>query len=104
VFPTTNPNVSLVYYGTKVGQHFSNEEPKTPIISDIKRYQAANNMTETTLEFIAFSNHSPYNMMVGSEATRDGFYKHLYGLQTSITLSSLARLRERMTALLAVKM
>jgi hypothetical protein len=32
-------------------------------------------------EFVTFSNHSPYNMMVGGEATRNGFYKQLYALQ-----------------------
>jgi hypothetical protein len=82
VNPTANPTLSLVYYGTKVGQHLSDEEVKAAIIADLKRYQTVNNITETEPEFIAFSNHSPYNMMAGSEATRAGFYKHLYGLQS----------------------
>ncbi|CAN9264731.1 unnamed protein product [Alternaria alternata] len=82
VNPTANPTLSLVYYGTKVGQHLSDEEAKAAIIADLKRFQAANNMTETEPEFVAFSNHSPYNMLVGEEATRAGFYKHLYGLQS----------------------
>jgi hypothetical protein len=82
VNPTANPNLSLVFYGTKVGQHLSDEDAKAAIMRDLTRYQAANNMTGAKPEFVAFSNHSPYNMMVGSEGTRNGFYKHLYGLQS----------------------
>jgi hypothetical protein len=82
VNPTANPALSLVYYGTKVGQHLTDDQAKAAIIADLKRYQAANNMPATNPEFVAFSNHSPYNMMVGEEATRNGFYKHLYGLQS----------------------
>jgi hypothetical protein len=82
VNPTANPTLSLVYYGTKVGQHLSDDEAKAAIVADLKRFQAANNMTGPEPEFVAFSNHSPYNMMVGSEATKAGFYKDLYGLQS----------------------
>lgn len=76
-----NPSLSLVYYGTKVGQLLSDDEAKTAIIADLKRYQAANNLAATEPEFVAFSNHSPYNMLVGSEATKAGFYEQLYALQ-----------------------
>lgn len=76
-----NPSLSLVYYGTKVGQLLSDDEAKAAIIADLKRYQVANGLPSTEPEFVAFSNHSPYNMMVGSEATKAGFYKQLYALQ-----------------------
>ncbi|KAF2036001.1 hypothetical protein EK21DRAFT_106835 [Setomelanomma holmii] len=76
-----NPSLSLLYYGTKVGQVISDEQAKANIIADLKRYQAANCMADTNPEFVAFSNHSPYNMLVGSEATTKGFYKQLYALQ-----------------------
>lgn len=76
-----NPSLSLVYYGTKVGQLLSDKEAKAAIIADLKRYQVANGLPSTEPEFVAFSNHSPYNMMVGSEATKAGFYKQLYALQ-----------------------
>jgi hypothetical protein len=82
VNPTTNPTISQVFYGTKVGQHLSDEEAKAAILADLTRYQAANNITGPKPEFVAFSNHSPFNLMVGSQATRDGFYKNLYGLQS----------------------
>ncbi|PVH96059.1 hypothetical protein DM02DRAFT_617455 [Periconia macrospinosa] len=82
VNPTgVNPSLSLVFYGTKVGQLLSDDEAKAAIIADLKRYQAANGLPRTEPEFVAFSNHSPYNMMVGSEATKAGFYKQLYALQ-----------------------
>lgn len=82
VNPTANPTLSLVYYGTKVGEILSDNEAKAAIIADLKRFQAANGMADTQPEFVAFSNHSPYNMMVGGEATKAGFYKHLYALQS----------------------
>ena len=81
VNPTINPSLSQVFYGTKIGQILSDEEAKAAIIADLKRYQAVNNMTGTEPEFVAFSNHSPYNMMVGANATKAGFYKQLYALQ-----------------------
>jgi hypothetical protein len=81
VNPTVNPSLTQVFYGTKIGQVFTDEEAKAAIIADLKRYQAANNLTGTEPEFVAFSNHSPYNMMVGVNATRAGFYKKLYALQ-----------------------
>jgi hypothetical protein len=81
VNPTVNPSLTQVFYGTKIGQILTDEEAKAVIIADLKRYQAANNLTSTEPEFVAFSNHSPYNMMVGVNATRAGFYKKLYALQ-----------------------
>lgn len=76
-----NPSLSLVFYGSKVGHILTSDEAKAAIIADLKRYQAANGLNPTEPEFVAFSNHSPYNMMVGSEATKAGFYKKLYALQ-----------------------
>ncbi|KAH7086734.1 hypothetical protein FB567DRAFT_50111 [Paraphoma chrysanthemicola] len=76
-----NPSLSLVYYGTKVGDILSDDQAKAAIITDLKRFQAANGLPATEPEFVAFSNHSPYNMLVGSEATKNGFYKQLYALQ-----------------------
>jgi hypothetical protein len=82
VNPTVNPSISLIFYGTKVGQHLTDNEAKSAILADLSRYQTANNITGPKPEFVAFSNHSPYNMMVGADATRAGFYKQLYGLQS----------------------
>lgn len=82
VNPTgVNPSLSLLYYGTKLGQILSDEEAKAAIIADLKRWQTANGKQPTEPEFVAFSNHSPYNLIVSSEATRAGFYEKLYGLQ-----------------------
>ncbi|KAI4629982.1 uncharacterized protein J4E87_003169 [Alternaria ethzedia] len=82
VFPTVNPTLNQVFYGTKVGQHLSDEEAQAAILADLKRFHAMNNMTGPEPEIVAFSNHSPYNMMVGGEATKNGFYKDLYALQS----------------------
>ncbi|KAF9693075.1 hypothetical protein EKO04_008896 [Ascochyta lentis] len=82
VNPTgVNPTLSLVYYGTKVGEILSSDEAKAAIVADLKRYQTANGLNATEPEFVAFSNHSPYNLLVGSNATKAGFYKDLYALQ-----------------------
>jgi hypothetical protein len=76
-----NPSLSLVYYGTKLGQIASDGEAKAAIVADLKRYQKANGIKPTEPEFMAFSNHSPYNLQVSGEATKNGFYQELYALQ-----------------------
>ncbi|KAI8941053.1 hypothetical protein NX059_002296 [Plenodomus lindquistii] len=81
VNPTANPTLTQVYYGTKIGQILSDDEAKAAIIADLKRYQTVNGLNATEPEFVAFSNHSPYNLCVGSEATKNGFYKKMYALQ-----------------------
>lgn len=81
ILPTTNPTLSLVYFGTKVGQKLTSEQAKAAIMADVTRFRTVNNITGPAPEFVAFGNHSPYNMMPSAEATRAGFYKDLYGLQ-----------------------
>jgi hypothetical protein len=76
-----NPSLSNVIYGTKLGQTMTDKEVKAAIVADLKRYQKANGIEPTEPEFMAFSNHSPYNMQVGSEATKNGFYQDMYALQ-----------------------
>jgi hypothetical protein len=76
-----NPSLSIVYYGTKLGQIASDKEAKAAIVADLKRYQEANGIKPTEPEFVVFSNHSPYNMQVSAEATKAGFYMKLYALQ-----------------------
>jgi hypothetical protein len=76
-----NPSLSLVFYGTKVGHILNDKDAKAAIMADLKRYQTVNSIQSTKPEFVAFSNHSPYNMLVGSEAIKSGFYKRLYALQ-----------------------
>jgi hypothetical protein len=70
-----------VYYGTKLGQILSDDEAKSAIVADLKRYQTVNGLEPTEPEFVAFSNHSPYYLMPSSEATKAGFYKDMYALQ-----------------------
>jgi hypothetical protein len=83
VNPTANPTLSLVYYGTKVGQRLTDDQARVATMADLKRYRAANGMfAGSEPEFVTFSNHSQYNMMVGIDATRGGFYKKFYALQS----------------------
>lgn len=76
-----NPALAQVFYGTRVGQFLTDEQAKAAIMADLTRYRAVNGIEGPAPEFVAFSNHSPYNMMVGVEATKNGFYGQLYGLQ-----------------------
>jgi hypothetical protein len=76
-----NTALSLCFYGTKLGQIFSDNEAKAAMVADLKRYQTANGLNATEPEFVAFSNHSPYWLMVGAEATKAGFYQKMYALQ-----------------------
>jgi hypothetical protein len=77
----SNPSLSIVFYGTELGQIFSDDEVKAAIVADLKRYQKANGIKPTEPEFMVFSNHSPYNLQVSGEATKNGFYQKLYALQ-----------------------
>jgi hypothetical protein len=81
--PTVNPNLTLLYYGTQIGQTLSDDVVKNDIIAGLKRYQVQNpnDAKRTEPEFVVFSNHSPYNLFVNSEDTKNGFYKKLYALQ-----------------------
>jgi hypothetical protein len=76
-----NPSLSRVYYGTELGQIVSDKDAKAAIVKNLKHYQDANGIKRTEPEFVAFSNHSPYNLQVSGEATKAGFYKKLYALQ-----------------------
>lgn len=82
MFPTSNPTLHQVFFGSKLGQTLTSEQAKAHIMADVIRFRTANNITGPAPEFVAFSNHAPYNLMVGAEATRAGFYKNLYGLQS----------------------
>lgn len=79
--PSGAPSLSVCYYGTKLGQILSDDEAKAAIVADLKRYRTANGSNATEPEFMAFSNHSPYWLVVSSEATKAGFYKDMYALQ-----------------------
>ncbi|EUC27987.1 hypothetical protein COCCADRAFT_30654 [Bipolaris zeicola 26-R-13] len=79
--PTANPTYNQIFYGTKFGQSITLDQAKAAILADINRYRAANGITGPDPEIIVASAHNPFNLMVGPEATRNGFYKKLYGLQ-----------------------
>ncbi|EMD61333.1 hypothetical protein GGP41_003963 [Bipolaris sorokiniana] len=79
--PTVNPAYNQIFYGTKFGQDITLDQAKAAILADLNRYRAVNGITGPAPEFMVASGHNPYNLMVGAEATRNGFYKKLYGLQ-----------------------
>ncbi|EUC44611.1 hypothetical protein COCMIDRAFT_37601 [Bipolaris oryzae ATCC 44560] len=74
---------SVNYFTTIVKNAFpGNTSAKSAILADINRYRAANGITGPEPEILVASAHNPFNLMVGAEATRNGFYKKLYGLQS----------------------
>jgi len=76
-----NPSLSLCFYGTKLGQVFSDDEAKADMITDLKHFQAVNGLNTTEPEFVVFSDHSPYWLMVSAKTTKAGFHKRMYALQ-----------------------
>lgn len=58
--PSGIPNLSLCFYGTKLGQILGDDEVKAAIVAGLKQYQTANGLNTIEPEFVAFSNHSPY--------------------------------------------
>ncbi|KAJ6278390.1 hypothetical protein J3E71DRAFT_183784 [Bipolaris maydis] len=79
---TVNPSYTQIFYGTKFGQSITLDQAKAAIMADLNRYRAANGITGPEPEFVVASAHNPYNLVAGVEATRNGFYKNLYGLQS----------------------
>ncbi|ORY60729.1 putative FAD dependent oxidoreductase [Pseudomassariella vexata] len=78
--PAPLPGYTKVFYAS--AQPMSEEEVKANIIDHIARIKSRNpSLPLTEAEFVAFSDHSPFNLMVGNEAVRDGFYERMYGLQ-----------------------
>jgi len=48
-------------------------------VAQLRRNKVINSAEEEP-EFVAFSDHSPFDMMVGREDIEDGFYRRMYDL------------------------
>ncbi|KAI0767756.1 hypothetical protein C8Q74DRAFT_1458039 [Fomes fomentarius] len=87
--PTGVGGLVTVEYGAPAGTpaHLTTDDAvKEHILETLARLRrsAAMNFTtpETqTPEFVVFSNHSPFELTVGAEAIKRGFYRELYALQ-----------------------
>lgn len=73
------PDLFHVYYGTP--QPKPSDVVQREIEAVVGRVQQAQGLPPSTLEWVIFSDHSPYNTMVKPEAIRHGFYRQLLGLQ-----------------------
>lgn len=72
--------VANVYYGSPDAS-LSDDEVKASIVADLQRYQRENGLPVTQPEWLKFSNHSPFNLMVPNGKIADGFYEELFSLQ-----------------------
>ncbi|KAI0546094.1 FAD/NAD(P)-binding domain-containing protein [Xylaria curta] len=68
-----------IYYGSPTV--LPDEQVKADIIATIQRYQDRNGLPKTEPNWLKFSSHSPFNLMVSNDAIADGFYKKLFSLQ-----------------------
>ncbi|KAI4863875.1 FAD/NAD(P)-binding domain-containing protein [Hypoxylon rubiginosum] len=72
--------LTQVYYGSPAV--LPEEDVKADILATVKRIQEARGIsTENTPDWLAFSSHVPFNLMVSNDAIRDGFLKKLFALQ-----------------------
>ncbi|KAI0098183.1 amine oxidase, flavin-containing superfamily [Nemania sp. FL0031] len=77
----TPEGLTQVYYGSP--SVLPESEVKTEILSTLKRVQQARGILTSGVEpdWLAFSSHSPFNLMISNDEIRGGFYKNLEGLQ-----------------------
>ena len=68
-----------VFYGTP--DVLTDDQVKTDIVASVQRLQKARGIPTTIPRFVAFSSHTPFNLMVPNEAIEDKFYEKLYSLQ-----------------------
>ncbi|KAI1170022.1 amine oxidase, flavin-containing superfamily [Nemania sp. FL0916] len=72
--------LTQVYYGSP--SILPDETVKDDIVSRLKRVQRARGLsTATDPDWLIFSSHSPFNLMVSNEEISNGFYRDLTDLQ-----------------------
>ncbi|KAL9636721.1 MAG: hypothetical protein Q9204_002145 [Flavoplaca sp. TL-2023a] len=78
--PSSVSGLLQVYYGSPY--ELMEDRVKADILTSIQRIQDARGISATSApEFVAFENHTPFNMMVSKDAIQSGFYDKLYKLQ-----------------------
>ncbi|KAI1636792.1 FAD/NAD(P)-binding domain-containing protein [Biscogniauxia mediterranea] len=76
----TAENLTQVYYGSP--EVMSDDEVKADIMASIRRIQEARGIPiDVEPDWLIFSSHAPFNLMVSNEAIQNGFYRDLYALQ-----------------------
>ncbi|KAK8097500.1 hypothetical protein PG984_016639 [Apiospora sp. TS-2023a] len=71
--------ITNVYYGSP--GVLSDDEAKADIVASLQRYQKENGLQVAQPEWLAFSNHAPFNLMVSNDKIAEGFYDELFALQ-----------------------
>ncbi|KAK7968653.1 beta-cyclopiazonate dehydrogenase [Apiospora saccharicola] len=71
--------ITNVYYGSP--GVLSDDEVKADIVGGLQRYQEENGLPVAQPEWLAFSSHAPFNLMVSNDKVADGFYEELFALQ-----------------------
>ncbi|KAI1749880.1 FAD/NAD(P)-binding domain-containing protein [Xylaria castorea] len=71
--------MTQIYYGSPTV--LPDEQVQADIVATIRRYQDRNGLPVTEPNWLKFSSHSPFNLMVSNDAIADGFYKKLFSLQ-----------------------
>jgi len=59
----------------------SESDGKEEILAAVQRLKTAGTLNTTKPEFLEFHAHVPFEMIVSTEAIKEGFYKKLYALQ-----------------------
>ncbi|KAI1418739.1 FAD/NAD(P)-binding domain-containing protein [Hypoxylon sp. FL1857] len=75
-----NQGLTQVFYGGPIV--YLEDDVKADILETVRRVREARGIpTDTYPEWLAFSSHSPFNLMVSNEAIKGGFYEKLFALQ-----------------------
>lgn len=81
--PDQPSGLMQIYYGSP--RALSEADVRADILAVVRRIQQARGIKVSSdlqaPEFVAFANHSPFNIMAPKESIRNGFYKQLYDLQ-----------------------
>ncbi|GME26905.1 putative amine flavin-containing superfamily [Neofusicoccum parvum] len=81
--PTRVAGTFDVKFGAPVGAHADPSAARASVVATAERLRAANGWEPDgeSPAFVAFSDHSPFEMVVGADAVAGGFYRRLDALQ-----------------------
>ena len=77
-----SPNVAgkLTFYGASLSS-ISSSDARQLLLKQIRTLEAGGVIPAAETKVLFFTNHSPYQLRVGAQSVKDGFYRDLYGLQ-----------------------
>ena len=78
--PTGASDLVQIFYGSPIP--LSVADVQSDILAKVKRLAISQAINNTSAEpnFVAFTAHTPFNLMVSNEAIANGFYERLYAL------------------------